>query len=169
MCRMLKSIGLGLIAWGMIALTIPTAPSFAAPSASVSENGPERTLIDHVHILDGRGGPPAEGRVLVEGGRIAKVLPETGPAPDGTATLDGEGGYLLPGFIDMHAHLMVPRCGEDDAPAPRFDRAVSERMLSTLLDFGITTVRSPATPTIEGLRLRDDLNADRIRGPRAFA
>ena len=31
-------------------------------------------------------------------------------------------------------------------------------MLSTLLDFGITTVRSPATPTVAGLRLRDDLN-----------
>ena len=42
-------------------------------------------------------------------------------------------------------------------------------MLSTLLDFGITTVRSPATPTIEGLRLRDDLNAGRVRGPRASA
>jgi imidazolonepropionase-like amidohydrolase len=42
-------------------------------------------------------------------------------------------------------------------------------MLSAMLDFGITTVRSPATPTIEGLRLRDDLNAGRVRGPRAFA
>ena len=41
--------------------------------------------------------------------------------------------------------------------------------MSALLDFGITTVRSPATPTIEGLQLRDDLNAGRVRGPRAFA
>jgi imidazolonepropionase-like amidohydrolase len=30
-------------------------------------------------------------------------------------------------------------------------------------------VRSPATPTIEGLQLRDDLNAGGVRGPRAFA
>ena len=73
-----------------------------------------------------------------------------------------------PGFIDMHAHLMVPRC----APGPdgtAFDRAVSERMLSVLLDFGITSVRSPATPTIAGLHLRDDLNAGRVLGPRAQA
>jgi hypothetical protein len=42
-------------------------------------------------------------------------------------------------------------------------------MLSTRLDFGITTVRGPATPTIEGLRLRDDLNAGRVRGTRAPA
>lgn len=169
MCRALKSICLGLIAWGMIALTIPIATSSAAPSAALNENASERILIDRVHILDGRGGPPVEGRILLEGGRIARVLPKTEPAPEGTSTLDGEGGYLLPGFIDMHAHLMVPRCGVGTTPDQRFDRAVSERMLSSLLDFGITTVRSPATPTIEGLRLRDDLNAARIRGPRAFA
>ena len=41
--------------------------------------------------------------------------------------------------------------------------------MSALLDFGITTVRSPSTPTVEGLHLRDDLNAGTTRGPRAFA
>lgn len=126
-------------------------------------------LVDHVHILDGRGGPSIRGRVLVEGGKIARVLPEGEPSPDAAATIDGEGGYLLPGFIDMHAHLMLPRCAGDHAPTPRFDRAASERMLSTLLDFGITTVRSPATPTVEGMRIRDDLNTGRIRGPHAYA
>lgn len=42
-------------------------------------------------------------------------------------------------------------------------------MMGALLDFGITTVRSPATLTVEGLALRDELNAGRVRGPRAFA
>jgi hypothetical protein len=42
-------------------------------------------------------------------------------------------------------------------------------MMSVVVDFGITTVRSPATPTVEGLRLREDLNAGRVRGPRAVA
>jgi hypothetical protein len=68
----------------------------------------------------------------------------------------------LRGFIDMHAHLMFPRCSPL-ADGSRFDHAVSER--STLLDFGITTVRSPATPAIDGLRLRDDLSAGRILRP----
>ena len=101
--------------------------------------------------------------------RAASSRP-SGPAPprDQPAIVDGHDGYLAPGFIDMHAHLMVPRCAPL-ADGSRFDRAVSERMLSTLLDFGITTIRSPATPTIEGLRLRDDLNAGRVRGPRATA
>ena len=41
--------------------------------------------------------------------------------------------------------------------------------MRVLLDFGITTVRSPATPTMEGLALRDDLNAGRVKGPFALA
>lgn len=123
--------------------------------------------ITRVTVLDGRGNAPRpNSTVIVTDGIITAV--RTGSVPGSAATIDGRNGYLVPGFIDMHAHLMFPRC----SPLPdgsRFDRAVSERMLSTLLDFGITTVRSPATPTIEGLRMRDDLNAGRVRGPRALA
>ncbi|MFB7272857.1 N-acetylglucosamine-6-phosphate deacetylase [Streptomyces sp. NPDC056244] len=38
------------------------------------------------------------GRVIVEGRRIA------GAAPDGAATLDLSGHWLVPGFVDMHNH-----------------------------------------------------------------
>jgi imidazolonepropionase-like amidohydrolase len=146
------------------------AAAFAAVvqlNAALGQTAPGRLLIDHVNILDGHGGPAVKGRVLIAAGRIAEVLPESGPPPAEVTVVDGDGGYLVPGFVDMHAHIMQPRCGAD--AARRFDRAVSERQLSALLDFGITTVRSPATPTVEGLRLRDDLNAGIVRGPRAFA
>ena len=127
------------------------------------------TVITDVTVLDGRGSTPrANATVIVTDGTITAVRSGRGSVPAGAEIVDGHDGYLVPGFIDMHAHLMFPRC----APGPDgsiFDRAVSERMLSTLLDFGITTVRSPATPTVGGLRLRDDLNAGRVRGPRAFA
>jgi imidazolonepropionase-like amidohydrolase len=134
-----------------------------------AQGTPRRTLIDNVRILDGHGGPARAGRVLIEGERIAQVLSAAEARPAADETIDGQSGFLLPGFIDMHAHLMLPRCGLDIPAAQKFDRAVSERMLAVLLEFGITTVRSPATPTIEGLRLRDDLNAGRVRGPRALA
>ncbi len=135
--------------------------------------GPEAgsiVVVDHVNILDGRGAPAlADARVVIQGGRIARITKSREALPPGATVVDGAGGYLLPGFIDMHAHLLFPRCDADSQGAPRFDRALSERVLSRLLDFGITTVRSPATPTIEGLALRDDLNSGRIRGPRALA
>jgi imidazolonepropionase-like amidohydrolase len=149
-----RAVGLAIL--GPLVLIAGSAFPYAAQQI------PERVLIDHVQILDGYGGPPLSGRVLVVGERIETILPENAPIPDEAVVIDGEGGYLLPGFIDMHAHLLQPLCDR------RFDRAVSEQEMAALLDFGITTVRSPATPTIEGLQLRDDLNAGRVRGPRAF-
>ncbi len=123
--------------------------------------------ITGVTVLDGKGTPPRRNSTVIVTDRIITAV-HTGQAPRAATLVDEHNGYLVPGFIDMHAHLMFPRCSPL-ADGSVFDRAVSERMLSTLLDFGITTVRSPATPTIEGLRLRDDLNAGRVRGPRAMA
>jgi imidazolonepropionase-like amidohydrolase len=154
----IKNLSATLAVWAVLA-------SFPVATA---QEPPTLTVITNVNILDGRGGPPVAGRVVVRGERIESVTTGDDPPPAGAAVMDGGGGYLVPGFIDMHAHLMFPRCGRDGAP-PYFDRAVSQKMIATLLDFGITTVRSPATPTIAGLAMRDDLNAGRLRGPRAFA
>jgi imidazolonepropionase-like amidohydrolase len=153
------------LACAVSALLVTVVLSWAAQGQAPAG----RVLIDRVQILNGRGGPPVPGRILIEGERIAQILPEDAPVPSGAIVIDGAGGYLLPGFVDMHAHLLQPRCRRDNGGFDKFDRAVSEQMMSVLLDFGVTTVRSPATPTVDGLKLRDDLNAGRVRGPRAYA
>jgi hypothetical protein len=56
----------------------------------------DRVLIDHVHIVDGHGGAPLPGRVLIASERIAQILPEDVAAPPDVTVIDGEGGYLLP-------------------------------------------------------------------------
>ena len=155
------------ISAGMAALASLLAPvAIAQPSRAAAPVG---AVIVNVTVLDGRGGPPRKAAVHVEGGRIKRVLGPRGPFPTRVKRIDGGGGFLLPGFIDTHAHLLVPRCAEGPGGAPLFDREVSAQALSHLLDFGITFVRSPATPTAEGLKLRDDLNAGRLRGPKAAA
>lgn len=127
------------------------------------------TVIDHVTVLNGRGGPAiVDARVVVRKGHIVSITSAAALPLSAAHVIDGTGQFLLPGFIDMHAHLLFPRCASENGP-PQFDRSLSERALSRQLDFGITTVRSPATPTVEGLRLRDDLNSGAVRGPRAFA
>ncbi len=129
---------------------------------------PNNTIvIDHVTILDGRGGDAVpDARVVVRGDRIISISRSSQPLPPQQRVIDGTGKFLLPGFIDMHAHLLIPRCSSDDGP-PQFDWALSARSLARQLDFGITTVRSPATPTKIGLRMRDELNRGRVRGPHA--
>jgi hypothetical protein len=150
---------------------LPLLALLLASGADRTADGRDRTVvIEHVTVLDGQGGAALDDRrVVVSGGRIVDVgAAASGRLTRGAMVVDGTGKFLLPGFIDMHAHLLFPRCNPDGGE-PRFDRALSEKALSAQLDFGITTVRSPATPTIEGLRLRDALNAGRVRGPRAMA
>jgi N-acetylglucosamine-6-phosphate deacetylase len=44
------------------------------------------------------------GSVVVDGARIAAVHHGPQPRPDGAEVIDLEGGYLAPGFVDIHVH-----------------------------------------------------------------
>lgn len=41
-----------------------------------------------------------DGHVLVRDGKIAEIA--EGPAPRGTQVYDCEGGYLVPGLVELH-------------------------------------------------------------------
>ncbi|MCE5196332.1 MAG: amidohydrolase family protein [Negativicutes bacterium] len=58
-------------------------------------------LIRNVRLLDGSGAPWQRGSLLVQNGKIAAM-----GALDVTAEqeIDGQDGYLTPGFIDIHTH-----------------------------------------------------------------
>ena len=43
------------------------------------------------------------GEVLCEGGRI-KAVGKSIAAPKGAVVIDAKGGYISPGFIDIHVH-----------------------------------------------------------------
>jgi len=68
---------------------------------------PPPTLITDVHLLDfRRGGFTGTTDLLILEGRIRAVGKDAAAsAPVGTDTLDGEGRYLVPGFIDLHWHF----------------------------------------------------------------
>jgi imidazolonepropionase-like amidohydrolase len=109
-------------------------------------------VLEGATLIDGTDRQPlARSAVVIQGSRITFAgHHRSARPPRGAQRLDLSGLYLIPGLIDMHAHVLVPRAATQQHPTsdhPRFDRAVSERMLSVLLRFGITTVRSPATPT----------------------
>ena len=128
--------------------------------------GPSETTVRVLRgatLIDGTGGPPlADAVVVVADGRIEAVGRDGEVAiPDGARVDDLAGGFLIPGLIDVHAHALVPTC--DGAG---FDEALSERLVAALLRFGVTTARSPATPTARGVALRDRIAAGAIPGPR---
>ncbi len=121
-----------------------------------------------VTVIDGLGNPPAPGKVVViRDGRIAEVAAADGWQPArGVQVIDLPGRIVMPGLIDLHAAVTILPVGEDGAIGDTIDRAASEQVLSTLLGFGITTVRNPAAPALGGGALRNAVAAGEVLGPR---
>jgi hypothetical protein len=80
-----------------------------------------------------------------------------GPAPD--AVIDATGKYVLPGFINAHAHLQEER---GDKPQP------IEYELDIWLACGITTIRDVGSDTRRALELRQQSAEGKIAAPRIF-
>ena len=109
--------------------------------------------------------------ILVEDGRI-KLLAAEVEAATGIATLDLSDRTCLPGFIDMHTHIME---SVDDLANLRavFDHSFDEvmstgrRLANVTLNIGITTVRNVGVYYgWTGRELRDEINGGKTIGPR---
>jgi imidazolonepropionase-like amidohydrolase len=134
-----------------------------------------RTLFSDVMIFDGSGSGLFPGSVLVEGNRIAAVVPagETFDAT-GAQEVDGKGRTLMPGMIEAHAHLTWPSSIDrviNSMKVPLDEHvAVTETNARITLDAGFTSAYSAGSlgEKIEPA-LRDRINAGEIPGPRLRA
>lgn len=102
-------------------------------------------LIKNITIIDPTYGEPLENTsILIKKGKIVAIdKPTCIDLDDGTEVIDGEGNFILPGFIDMHVHLMANGFHFEDIMnnplAIHFYRAL-ENMKDTI-DAGVTYVR----------------------------
>jgi imidazolonepropionase-like amidohydrolase len=99
-------------------------------------------LIHNGTLIDGNGGAPVpNASVLIEGNRIKSVNKKDTP-PDATV-VDAQGGFILPGLIDTHVHLLfdgVNIMQEMVTPfSMRFYKTITT--MRNTLDAGITSVR----------------------------
>lgn len=63
-------------------------------------------VITHATLLDGISAEPMrDASVVIRNGRIERIATDDVAAPAGATVLDLKGNWLLPGFIDAHAHL----------------------------------------------------------------
>ena len=65
-------------------------------------------LITGGTVVDGSGAPMRTADVGVRDGRIAVVAPTGTIDEPGGATLEADGRYVTPGFVDLHTHLREP-------------------------------------------------------------
>ncbi|HEV3050656.1 MAG TPA: amidohydrolase family protein, partial [Longimicrobium sp.] len=118
----------------------------AAQAARTVDAAAEPATVLRGRLIDGTGAAPVEdGVVVIRGDRIACAGAAAAcTVPAGARMIDAEGGTILPGLIDLHAHVW-------DAG-----------MLSMFLPAGVTTVRDLHN-TFENLALLDSITAPRPR------
>jgi imidazolonepropionase-like amidohydrolase len=96
--------------------------------------------------------------VIVREGRIAEVGPSTTlQPPEDARVVEGAGRYLMPGLVEMHAHIPAPQQGEDTI----------ERTLFLYLSNGVTTVRGMLGHP-RHLELRAQAERNEILSPRIY-
>ena len=87
-------------------------------------------------------------------GNISKVI-----IPENAKVIDLKGKYLLPGFVDTHAH-MWPAWGLHKKHV---------WVYAANLAYGVTTTRDPQTATTDVLTYADMVEAGMIPGPRIYS
>jgi len=61
-------------------------------------------LVTNAHIIDPGNGADFSGSLGIKAGRIDGTFQAHSPLPSAKQIIDAEGGILVPGFIDIHAH-----------------------------------------------------------------
>ena len=117
-------------------------------------------------IIDGRGGDPLMGTILIEGERITALgRQDQVTVPRDATVVDAMGGSILPGLIDSHVHFLLEypdiMRGLITQPSLRLLQAIP-RMRATM-EAGITTVRD-AGGSPAGLKIAVERGI--VAGPR---
>jgi len=126
----------------LAALALPAADLAAQNTRAVAHGArPARFAIRNAIVVDGNGTPAAGPYdILIENGQIAELVALDPVAvkegrqrrPEAPAEIDATGKYVLPGLINLHAHLQDERGGTPQPYAYQF---------KLWLASGITTIR----------------------------
>lgn len=138
---------LAVVLFGWLSAGSVFAQDEGVPEAPPREEGEgpyERLVLRGATLIDGTGAPPVGPvDIVIEDDRIAEVrsvgapgvpIDEEGRPQDATEEIDAEGLYVLPGFVDMHAHT-----GGEAQGTP------AEYVYKLWMGHGITTIRDNAS------------------------
>jgi imidazolonepropionase-like amidohydrolase len=133
----------------------------------------ERTVVRAGRLVDVDAGEVRVGqRITIEGDRVVSVTADEGDLPTAARMLDLSDRTVLPGLIDVHAHLV----GEEDSGqgyAALVMRSEAQEALAGVgnaaatLRAGFTTVRDVGTfRAFVDVALRDAIDGGDVIGPR---
>src|SRR5512145_2526023 len=160
----LAGAGLVVHAAQPVASALVPAPDRRSDEGS----GPFPSLtIRNVMVIDGTGAPPfGPANVIVENNRIARIVnagtpgvPSREAAPAAAPNIiDGTGMFLMPGFVNLHAHL------GDEKKSPQ-----NEYTYKLYMAHGVTTIRGvELTQQAMALSEKQRSAANKIVAPRIW-
>ena len=124
-------------------------------------------LITNVSVWDGTSDSTIKADVLIEGDKFKEIKANI-KAPEGATLIDGQGGTLIPGLIDMHQHLNL--WGGTTEGTYEYDAygqgARSIKMAERLIQQGYTTVIDIGGNSLSISRL---ILEGKLDGPRIYS
>ncbi|MEO8681716.1 MAG: amidohydrolase family protein, partial [Vicinamibacterales bacterium] len=143
---------------------------------SAQTTPPQRLALVGGMVLDGYDAPPIHhAAILIEGDRIVRVGPAAEiPIPAGYRVIDTSGRTMMPGMIELHAHLVLLGHGEYTRWFPWIDKqgraATLPKVMAIaakqLLMAGITSAVDLGAPLDEILATRKAIDSGQLPGPR---
>ncbi|RXZ65579.1 amidohydrolase family protein [Pelagerythrobacter rhizovicinus] len=134
-----------------------TAERFAALQKRFAHTLDRPMRIRNVRVFDPEAGTLGEPvSVIVSGERIAGIHPLDAPATPGEIVVDGQGGTILPGLHDMHAHvspqsaLLYLAAGVTSIRDMGNDNAVLDGMMARIEDGTVAGPRIVRNGFLEG-------------------
>jgi len=138
-----------------------------------SGTGFAATIIHAGRLIDGRSDQPQlEMTIVIEAGRITKVVRGYVAAQEGDKLIRLPDATVMPGLMDMHTHLMSQH--SKDSYTERFfmeqaDYALRSTMYArATLMAGFTTVRDLGDNGVNSVALRKAIDQGWVPGPRIF-
>lgn len=128
------------------------------------------TVIKAGHLLDVQSGKWQKNQLIfIEGERITNIQSVSAGIPDDATIIDLSTQYILPGFMDMHTHLMGHL--DKNFYAGLFQsphRAVIGGVVNAekTLMAGFTVVRDVGSSDYMDVALRNSINVGEVPGPR---
>lgn len=122
-------------------------------------------VIEDGRVITGNGKILDEASVAIAGDSILSVTKQPVDSKE-AQTIDASGKTVMPGLIDTHVHLTIPKDGRDSASVARHMKKNVPGFLIDYLEQGVTTLRSTGEYWPQGQKLMNWLEEGKITGPR---
>ena len=154
----------------LVVSLLAAAPLVAQSSPAPKPPAPARVAINAAHLIDPRGAGRRidDAVVLVDGDTVVQDGSKLA-VPNGYRVVDLGAATLVPGLIDVHAHLTSQ---QTDYYEGLFRRSAIDVAITAptnakkTLDAGFTTVRDVGAPELVDVALRNAIQRGDVEGPR---